>query len=188
MRDVALFVEDEAHYQIIGALVKRVAREKGIEINLKIFNRAGGRGKVETGFKKFLRDIELGRLARPDLVALGTDGNCKGYMQRVRDFEGIREDIPVVKAIPDPHIERWLLLDGAAFKAVLGQGCHAPDRKCERDRYKQVLMREIRAAGIRPILGGLEFAEEIVGHMDLERAASADPSFKRFLDDLGHKL
>lgn len=188
MRDVALFVEDAAQQKTMAALVERVAREKDVEVNLSILNSVGGRGKVETQFKSFLRDIERGILAKPDLVVLGTDGNCKGHTQRAKDFGELPDYIPVVMAIPDPHIERWLLLDGAAFKAVLGQGCQAPDRKCERDRYKQILVREIRAAGIRPSLGGIEFVEEIVEQMDLERAAGADPSLKSFLDDLTRHL
>ena len=36
----------------------------------------------------------------------------------------------IVKAIPEPHIERWLLLDGAASRAAVGKGCQAPDLKC----------------------------------------------------------
>ena len=40
-----------------------------------------------------------------------------------------RARAPVVLAVPDPHVERWLLLDGAAFKAAVGHGCDAPDQK-----------------------------------------------------------
>jgi hypothetical protein len=65
---------------------------------------------------------------------------------------------PINVAVPDPHIERWLLLDGAAFKAVFGEGCDAPDLKCSRDRYKSRLIEAIRGTGVTPNLGGLEFA------------------------------
>ena len=90
----------------------------------------------------------------------------------------------MILAIPDPHIERWLLLDGAAFKAVFGRGCDAPDQKCDRGRYKQRLIEAIFAAGVTPSLGGLEFAEDIVQCMDIERAAQADDSFRRFVGSL----
>ena len=92
---------------------------------------------------------------------------------------------PILFAVPDPHIERWLLLDGAAFKAVFGRGCDAPDLKC---RYKTRLIDEIKAANIVPSLGGIEFAEDIIRHLDIGRAARADSSFKRFVDGLNKAL
>ena len=95
---------------------------------------------------------------------------------------------PTVLAIPDPHVERWLLLDGAAFKAVFGRGCRAPDRKCDRDRYKRRLVEAIQAAGVEPILGGIEYAEDIIRHLDIDRAARADTSFRRFIDNLRTEL
>ena len=50
----------------------------------------------------------------------------------------------VIYAIPDPHIERWLLLDSAAFKKVLDKGCSAPTQKCERGLYKRLLLQAVR--------------------------------------------
>ena len=90
----------------------------------------------------------------------------------------------MVLAIPDPHVERWLLLDGAAFKTAVGHGCDAPDQKCDRGRYKKRLIDAVRDAGVTPILGGLEYAEDIVSAMDVSRAAQADRSFARFVDGL----
>jgi len=89
----------------------------------------------------------------------------------------------MIFAVPDPHVERWLLLDGAAFKTVFGKGCNAPDLKCDRDRYKERLMKAIHDTGVTPSLGGIEFAENIVREMDIQRA-SRDPSFKDFVDEL----
>ncbi len=90
----------------------------------------------------------------------------------------------MILAIPDPHIERWLLLDGVAFKAVFGNGCDAPDQKCDRDRYKQRLIEAIHATGTIPRLGGIEYAEDIVQQMDINRAARGDRSFGRFVAGL----
>ena len=87
-------------------------------------------------------------------------------------------------AVPDPHIERWLLVDSGAFKKVFGRGCNAPDHKCERARYKKRLIDAIRESGITPSLGGLEYAEDIVKEMDLEQAARNDASLQRLLGDL----
>ena len=87
-------------------------------------------------------------------------------------------------AIPDPHIERWLLLDSAAFKAVLGRGCDVPQQKCERRRFKRLLLEAVRATGVTPLLGGIEYTEPLVKAMDLRRLESADESLGRLLKDL----
>ncbi len=90
----------------------------------------------------------------------------------------------MVAAVPDPHIERWQLLDGAAFRQALGKGCQAPEQKCSRDLYKQRLIDAIRAARVAPIHGGIEFAQDIVSAMEFGRAKRADRSLRLFLDDL----
>lgn len=182
---VAAFVEDFAHRQVIGALINRVAEEFGIEIELDWRNARRGHGQVVREFKEYLRDLRR-QGSLPDLVVIGTDANCKGLVDRSAQIPVDDSPVAVVLAIPDPHIERWLLLDGAAFKAILGHGCRAPDQKCARNRYKEALVRAILDAGVTPSLGGIEFAADIIQEMDLNRAASADPSLRRFLDDLRH--
>ncbi|MCO5760252.1 MAG: DUF4276 family protein [Chromatiaceae bacterium] len=186
-RFIAAFVEDFAHRQVIGALIRRLAAEIGLEIQIDWRNARRGHGQVVKEVKEYLRDIDRqGTL--PDLIVIGTDANCKGLTERSRDIPVSDSQVPVVLAIPDPHVERWLLLDGAAFKAALGQGCRAPDQKCARDRYKEALIKAVMAAGVVPSLGGIEFADDILAAMDLERAARADPSLQRFLDDLRQAL
>ena len=184
MRDVALFVEDFAHRQFVGALMKRLASKRGIKTRLDWRNALGGHGKVAQEFARYTRDVKRQGGRPPDLLVVATDANCEGLTARAREFPDGVGPTPLVRAIPDPHIERWLLLDGAAFKSAVGRGCDAPDLKCDRDRYKRLLIEAIRAAGIAPILGGMEFAEDIAREMSLTRAASADKSFKRFVDAL----
>jgi len=74
--------------------------------------------------------------------------------------------------------------DGAAFKAVFGQGCEAPDRKCSRNRYKDLLIAAIREAGRPTYLGGIEYAEDIVRHTELDRGARSDSPLRSFIGDL----
>ena len=62
--------------------------------------------------------------------------------------------------------------------------CEAPDQKCDRDRYKQLLIEAIRGTGHLPTLGGIEYAKDILIHMDIHRAARADKSFQRFVEEL----
>ena len=184
MREIALFVEDDAHRLFVGALVERIAQKRGIGIRLDWRNATGGHGKVAQEFARYARDLERQASRPPDLIVVATDANCSGPNERAREFNGDIVPAPLVRAIPDPHVERWLLLDGAAFRRVFGQGCDAPDRKCDRGRYKHLLVEAIRAAGIAPSLGGVEFAEDVAREMDLARAARADRSFKRFVDAL----
>lgn len=184
MLEVALFVEDYAHLQIIGALVNRLAQDCGIEVLLDRRNARRGYGAVARELNDYLRDLTRQGGPLPDLIIVATDANCKGLNERIRELHGPDAPAPMILAVPDPHVERWLLLDGAAFRAVFGRGCDAPDLKCRRDRYKQRLIEAIFAAGVTPSLGGIEFAEDIVQHMDIDRAAQADRSFQRFVEDL----
>ena len=184
MRNVALFVEDYAHEKIIGALVSKIAAEFGFDVKFDWRNTVGGHGNVIAELKIYIRDLERQGTPWPDLIVVATDANCKGLNERSREIGTPGAPAPVLLAIPDPHVERWLLLDGAAFKAVFGRGCQAPDRKCVRALYKRKLIEEIHAAGGTPFLGGIEYAEAIVQHIDIDRAAQADDSLQRFVGDL----
>lgn len=188
MHRVSLFVEDLAHQRVIGALVQRVANDIGIEVRMAWRSAVGGHPRVLQTFKQYLVDVGRQGPPAPSFIVVATDANCQGYGARSKEIGGAEASIEIVRAIPDPHVERWLLLDGAAFKKVFGKGCKAPDQKCERDRYKQLLVNAIHASGTMPSLGGLEFVEQLVANMDLDRAAGADVSLRRFLDDLRRAL
>ena len=178
---ISIFCEDTAHRMVVGSLIGRIARENDLKVNQDWRSSVKGRSRVLSEYRTFVRNM-AGLEEYPNLIVVATDSNCKGYRDRIREFSGIEDRIPVVHAVPDPHVERWLLLDGAAFKAVFKIGCKAPDRKCARDRYKRILFQEIRRAGIKSILPGYEFSERIVEEMDLDRIR--DPSFRHFVDTL----
>lgn len=184
MRKVTLFVEDHGHEQIVGALLSRLARENHVKVRLDWRNATGGHGAVIKKAQKYLRDLKQQRDLRPDLIVVATDANCSGLNARTQELEELQSSTQTVFAIPDPHIERWLLLDGAAFKKVFGKGCDAPDQKCSRDLYKQRLAEAVRATGVDPIISGIEHAEDIINAMDIDRASHADRSFGRFVRDI----
>lgn len=186
MRSLAVFVEDAAHERVLDVLIQRIAKEFDEPISLIWGNTRDGHGAVVRELKQFMRDLQRGRGAFPDLIIVATDSNCVGFTRRRREItdQTDRVSARIVCAIPDPHIERWLMVDGAAFKAVFGVGCDAPDQKCDRRRYKQMLIEAIRRSGVFPTLGGIEYAEAIASEMDLDRVASADPSLARFIGDL----
>ena len=185
MREVVLFVEDEAHKAVVGRIVLRLAEEHGMEVRLDWRSAVRGHGRVVQEFREYLRELRRQVERLPDLIVVVTDANCKGLNERLREIRP-SESPPtrIAYAVPAPHIERWLLLDGAAFKAVLGRGCQAPDQKCDRDRYKELLIRAVMDAGVRPNLGGIEFADDIMREMDIPRAAATDVSFRRFVEEI----
>ncbi len=186
MHEIALFVEDHAHQLFLEALITKLAREYGFQYQADWRNVRRGYGAVVNEFKQYLHDLQRDRAELPDLVVVATDANCKGINVRLKELRGVTEKFPIqiVYAVPDPHVERWLLLDSSAFKAVFGRGCNAPDQKCERARYKKLLIETILKTGITPSLGGIEFAADIVHEMDINRAEQNDHSFGLLLKEL----
>jgi hypothetical protein len=186
MHKALLFGEDGGHAVVLQALVERVARERSVAVQVEAKWAHGGLGRMVTELRGFLRDVEAARAPLPDLLLVARDANCKGHlpcqlaMRRVvAAYPG-----PVVIAVPDPHVERWLLLDPAAFKTVLGRGCAAPDNKCGRDRYKERLIQSVLDAGVLPTSSGLEFSKQLVDAMDLHRLERKDASLGHLLQDL----
>jgi hypothetical protein len=140
-------------------------------------------------FRDFLRDLGRDRQSPPDAVIVVADANCRRYNHRRNLLHDALQHYPqfeplVSYAIPDPHIERWMLADPRAFQTVFGRGCTTPAVRCAKDEYKRLLRREIRDSGIEAPLGGQEFAEDIVMAMDLAHVETREESLGRFLRDL----
>jgi hypothetical protein len=191
MRDVLLFAEDDAQERFVGTLLKRIASQHGVPIRQRLRSVRGGFGKALEELKCFADECQSGFGVTPDVIVVAVDANCTGFNDRRAQVtrsagESLRDRL--VLAIPNPHIERWFLLDGAAFRTVLGHGCRAPDLKCEKDRYKELLIRAVEEAGVQPLLGGIEYAEALAKELDLKRAAAADVGFEKFIDSLAAKF
>jgi hypothetical protein len=186
MRRIILFVEDFGHQEVITSLVECIARDQGVGVSIRPYSVRGGHARAISELSQFVRDVQASQESWPDLLVVAIDANCRGFHDCRQEVEAHLEGMPfkVVMAIPDPHIERWLLLDSSAFKSVLGRGCTPPDHKCDRDRYKGLLAQAVRAAGITPLIGGLEHARDIVQAMDRKRMIGADKSLGRFLQEL----
>jgi hypothetical protein len=186
MRRISLFAEDYGHEAFLRPLLERLAAQYGIAVTVTPFSVRGGYGKVADELEEYVADLLRYRENLPDLVLVATDANCQGFSKRRKQFQKAAEPIhdQVVFAVPDPHVERWLLLDSAAFKQVLGKGCAAPDQKCGRDRYKGLLAQAVVQSGATPLLGGMEYAEDIVHAMDLKRMQQQDESLGAVLEEL----
>lgn len=183
---IALFCEDLRHEQVLEPLVSRIARERGVPACVRPVSARGGGPRALAELAGFVRDVEQGRQQAPGVLVAGVDANCHGRSARLREVReraGVLSD-RVVAAIPDPHIERWLLADPQAFKLALGRGCSAPDQKCDADRYKQLLGQAIADAGVNPTIGGLEWAADIVANIDLDSIYQCDQSLGQFVRDL----
>jgi hypothetical protein len=186
MIEVVLFAEDLGHEVFLKALLERLARERAIAVRIRVRSATGGYGRALQQLREFVRDVERDRERRPDLLLVGVDANCQGFVEKRRQIEGRLGALQhiAVYAIPNPHLERWLLLDPAGFASVLGGACSLPDQKCDKDRYKQLLLRAVRDTGTEPLIGGLEFAQDLAARMDLDRARKNDDAFHRFLQEL----
>jgi hypothetical protein len=185
MRRISLFAEDRGHEIVLTALVERVLASYEVQAKIQLVSVRGGFGRVQTELDQYVKDLLRFACGLPDLVIVATDANCHGANARRKTFQKVVEPIQpqIIYAIPDPHIERWLLRDPAAFKAALGAPCQTVQQKCGRDRYKKLLIDSVNAAGARPLLGGLEYAEDIVNNMDLNRVDVID-GFGAFLESL----
>ncbi|MYB94165.1 DUF4276 family protein [Candidatus Poribacteria bacterium] len=186
MRNTNLFVEDVAHEDFLTALIQRLADAHNIEINITASSVRGGHGKVIMELKQYLRDLQHYKEGLPDLIIVGTDSNCKGLSERETEINQVTSDLSdlVISMVPEPHIERWLLLDSEAFKTVFGKGCSVPDQKCERGRYKNMLLNAIYQATMVFPLEAIEHVEELVNEMNLQRVAQMDRSIDRLLSAL----
>jgi hypothetical protein len=190
MHSIDLFVEDRGHEEFLQALINRLAKKYDVDIETQFSNARGGHGKVMGKLKTYINGLQDDNEILPDLLIVAIDGNCKGFSGCKQEIDKVMKDFQgsVVYAIPDPHIERWLLLDSAAFKKVLGKGCSAPIQKCERDLYKKLLLQAVRNTGVNPPLGGIEYTEDLVNALDLEYLERLGDSLSKLLKDLRYKF
>jgi len=179
-----LFVEDRAHEEFLRALAIRVAAEENKSFTIRVRSARGGHARALAEFELYKRSLE--GLPLPEVVVVAIDANCQRFRQAqkaVRDRLTPSLIDRVVVACPDPHIERWYLADPESFHEVVGHLPRLPRVKCERGFYKRLLVQAIRSGGQIPTLGGVEFAPELVGAMNLYRAGKVDHSLKAFVDD-----
>ena len=190
---VALFLEDVGHERFIGSLVGRLATEARISIEVDVRNASGGAPRLDDQFIQFLSDSAVAS-PRPDLVVVVRDTDCAGVSTIKSRYSKLVEAAKysgnVVIGAPEPHIECWYLADPSALQRVLRASTQAavPDSKCGRGRFKQILSDTVTEAGVTPLLGGIEYAADVVAELDLYRAAANVPSLDTFIKDLREAL
>lgn len=185
---VDLFVEDRAHEEFIGAIVRRIARGENRQIQLRVRAARGGYPRVLSELDLYQKMVLSGfaTMSLPDVLVVAADANCHGIAAKKKAIRQRLKKIfkdRTVLAVPDPHVERWYLSDRQAFKQVVGVQPPTERRKCERDRYKKMLAQAVRDGGHPAILGGIEFAKELADSMDFYRAGRAEPGLRQFVTD-----
>jgi hypothetical protein len=191
---VDIFVEDRAHEAFLVPMLQRIARDENIVVSPRVRSAWGGHGRAVAELKLYQRVVEKGApgFAPPDLLIAGIDGNCSTFAKAkkaIQEATNTPFSDRLVVACPDPHVERWYLADPDSFKEVVGRRpTVAKKEKCLRDYYRAALASVVRKAGHPAMLGGIEFAQELVERMDLYRAGKNERSLKAFVDDLRGKL
>lgn len=185
---VYLIVEDTAQESVARALFRRLSCEEGVRISISKSIK-GGYGGVLTEIKGFQRALQKGAIpaGSPDLLLVLGDSNCHNFQERKREIINIIDNniFPfTVVGCPDPHIEKWLLIDQHALSIVFGVSSNISFDKCKRDYYKNELTRIIRLAGWPMTQEGIEYSQDIIEKIDFIRAEKNDHSFKAFLSDL----
>ncbi|NQU05338.1 MAG: hypothetical protein HQ568_04530 [Calditrichaeota bacterium] len=204
---VLYFLEDRGHSEFITALTKKIISEvfDGVEVaiidDVRSANPIKSHESIETirttknvgGYKNFLKDLRKSDSFDFNAFVIVMDGNCNGVNKRVKELsKHVKSDDRfydmVVYGVPDPHIEKWYVMDVNAFKSGVGLDSAPvlPPEKCERNYYKKFLTTKISdGLGSVPSLGGAEYAEDIVNNIDsIHRFAQLDKGCNKFINDL----
>jgi len=195
--NIGYFLEDVGHENFIKSLVIRVASEMRFpygDVNHDVRNATAGKGTTMTELKRFLRDVKSGEELPFAILIVAIDGNCQTYREKRDEISKIAQQTgypgALVCAIPDPHIERWYLIDKEAFCQVVETDVYpkVPSYKCEKGIYKKAMKESFAKTGIVPPLGGIEYGEDIALKIDFYIAQRADAAFKHFLNGLRTNL
>jgi hypothetical protein len=188
-----LFAEDRAHEEFLKPMLYRIAREEGVAISVRVRSARGGHGRAIQEFRNYQKAVECGAIRdpRPDIIVAAIDSNCSTLVQKRKEIAAKTLETlkgVVVAACPDPHVERWYMADPDSFETVVGRRPALGREKCSRDRYKKLLAEAVRQAKHPALLGGIEFAAELVEAMDLYRAGRNESSLHAFIREFRQKL
>jgi hypothetical protein len=187
---IILFLEDNAQEVFIPALVERMIMDEGKVVNdyeFRILSSRGG-GSIRA-YMDFIKQAKKRRLLDADVLIVGSDGNCNGFLKRKQQLLNASKNIPypeVITAVPDPHIERWYLLDGIALANAAGVPIQAlsPKVKCDKNHFKSLLKKAFTDQNLFPPLGGAEYGALIAYSLDIYTAGTMDHSLRDFVDQV----
>lgn len=187
---IIFFLEDTAQEAFIRAMVERLIQDEGKNVknyDLRVLTSRGG-GSIRA-YKDFLRQVKKRKYLDADVLIVGSDGNCNGFVKRKQQLLDASKSIPypeVISAVPDPHIERWYLLDSQALvdAADVPVKAVSPTVKCDKNHYKNLLKKAFTDQGVIPLLGGAEYGSIVAKSMDIYTAGTVDHSLRDFIDQV----
>lgn len=187
---VIFFLEDAAQEALIPPLVDRLIAEEGKnqgDYTLRILSARGG-GSIRA-YKDFMKQAKKRPSLSADVLIVGSDGNCNGFAKRRSQLLQASAKAPyplVIPAIPDPHIERWYLLDSQALANAANVPVQAvpPNAKCDKGHYKKLLRDAFARQNLFPPLGGAEYGPLVAKTMDLYVAGTLDHALRDFVDQV----
>ena len=191
--NIGYFLEDVAHENFVKTLVTRVALEMGFsseDLNHDVRNAIGGKGRATRELRQFLRDVKSGGELPFTILVVAIDGNCQRDREKRDEIAKIVQQTNYpgtpVCVVPDPHIERWYLIDQNAFcKAIeIDFRPEIPSYKCEWGRYKRAMQEAFSKADLAPPLGGAEYGEDIALKIVFYTVQREDAAFKHFISEL----
>jgi hypothetical protein len=113
MLSVLVFGEDYGHEVVLRTLLDRLSVEHGTPVEVLVRSATGGHGRMMRELRDFINELGHGRTRLPDVFIVARDANCLGYAGRVQEITAVVAGYQglMIPAVPDPHIERWLLID-----------------------------------------------------------------------------
>ena len=187
---IVFFLEDVAQEALIPPLVERLIATEGKnwdDYSLRVLSSRGG-GSIHA-YKDFLKQARRRTSLSADVLIVGSDGNCNGFAKRRSQLMKATTKVPypvVITAIPDPHIERWYLLDSQALADAASVPVQAipPNAKCDKGHYKKLLRDVFARQNLFPPLGGAEYGPLVAKTMDLYAAGTLDHALRDFVDQV----
>ena len=187
---IFFFLEDTAQESFIPSIVERLIEDEGKDISdfdLRVLSARGG-GSIRA-YKDFLKQAKKRNYLDADVLIVGSDGNCNGFVKRKQQLLNASSGISypeIISAVPDPHIERWYLLDSQALTDAADVPIQvvSPTVKCDKNHYKTLLKRAFADQGVIPLMGGAEYGAMVAKSMDLYNAGIVDHSFHDFIDQV----
>jgi len=191
-----VYLEDIAQERFICGIIKRLATERSVNVSLEVRNARGGAPVMLSKFKEALKRW-VDELPSQSVIIVCKDTNCKRGSVVKREFANLLREcegrgICLILALPEPHIERWYLLDQNAFREATGvplRGapsgglCRRGRRKRAKDYYKKFIADAARERNIRLTQNGAEFGEEIADALNIQTCRQ-DDNFGDFIQQV----
>lgn len=188
------FLEDRFHENFIRPLVVRISTENTLPQKFCSHKIEYARGGGSVGaFTKYIKEWKRGEKEPYGISVIAIDADKPGIRERIKLISDIIKNRsylwPVVTAVPDPCIEKWLLLDPAVWSSVVGRPVNITLRaNANCDEYKNKISGILNLLPTPAYFDAWQFGPELVRAINVRRAKLTNRDFKRFVDDLRNQV